>query len=61
VRLKYLFKGGTTVTPFSHPSFGGIGKLGLAGMHERARLLGGSLKVQSELGKGTQVVVEIPS
>ena len=38
-----------------------IGKLGLAGMHERARLLGGSLKVQSELGKGTQVVVEIPS
>ena len=38
----------------------GIGKLGLAGMQERTRLLGGSLKVQSELGRGTQVVVEAP-
>jgi len=38
----------------------GAGKLGVIGMHERARLLGGSLKVQSKLGKGTQVVAEIP-
>ena len=37
-----------------------IGKLGLAGMQERARLLGGSLKVESEPGKGTTVVVEAP-
>ena len=36
------------------------GKLGLAGMQERARLLGGSLKVESELGKGTRVTVEAP-
>ncbi len=34
-----------------------IGKLGLAGMDERARLLGGSLRVQSAPGKGTTVVV----
>ncbi|MGB2583080.1 MAG: PAS domain S-box protein [Dehalococcoidia bacterium] len=34
------------------------GKLGLAGMKERARLLGGSLKVESEPGKGTTVIVE---
>jgi len=36
------------------------GKLGLIGMHERARLLGGTLEIKSELGKGTQVVAELP-
>ncbi len=36
------------------------GKLGIAGMYERARLLGGSLRIQSELGKGTQVMAEVP-
>jgi len=36
------------------------GKLGLAGMQERARLLGGSLSVQSEPGKGTTIVVQVP-
>mgnify|MGYP001048093106 FL=1 len=37
-----------------------LGKLGLAGMQERARLLGGSLKVESDSGKGTKVIVEVP-
>lgn len=37
-----------------------IGKLGLNGMDERARLLGGSLRVQSEPGKGTMIMVEAP-
>jgi len=37
-----------------------IGKLGLAGMQERAKLLGGSLKVESEPGKGTTVTIEAP-
>ncbi len=36
------------------------GKLGLAGMQERARLLGGSAKVESEPGKGTTVTIEAP-
>lgn len=36
------------------------GKLGLAGIEERMRLLGGSLKVQSELGKGTTLIAEAP-
>lgn len=36
------------------------GKLGLAGMQERVQLLGGSLKLNSELGKGTTVFVEAP-
>ncbi len=37
-----------------------LGKLGLAGMQERARLLGGNLKIESELDKGTKVIVEVP-
>lgn len=37
------------------------GKLGLAGMQERAQLLGGTLAIDSEPGKGTSLIVEIPS
>lgn len=37
------------------------GKLGLIGMYERARLLGGTLAVQSEPGQGTIVRVGIPA
>jgi len=33
---------------------------GLTGMGERARLLGGELKVRSTPGKGTTVLFEIP-
>ena len=36
------------------------GKLGLAGMEERTRLLGGSMRIESEPGKGTTVMVEVP-
>ena len=36
------------------------GKLGLAGMQERAQLLGGTLKAQSEPAKGTRITVELP-
>lgn len=38
----------------------GAGMLGLAGMEERARLLGGVLWVQSKLGEGTTVTAELP-
>ena len=34
--------------------------LGIRGMRERAGLLGGALKIDSEIGKGTRTVVEIP-
>lgn len=37
-----------------------LGKLGLIGMQERAQLLGGTLAVQSNLGRGTAVVVDVP-
>ena len=36
------------------------GKMGLLGMHERAQLLSGTLHITSELGKGTQVEVDLP-
>lgn len=37
------------------------GRFGVMGMHERARLLRGTLNMKSDLGKGTQVVVQVPS
>ena len=36
-------------------------KLGLAGMQERAQLIGGKLAVQSQLGKGASIIVEMPA
>ncbi len=36
------------------------GKLGLAGMAERVRLLDGTVKIESQPGKGTRVMVEVP-
>ena len=36
------------------------GKLGLVGMRERARLLGGTLEVKSTPGEGTTLIVEVP-
>lgn len=36
------------------------GKLGLAGMQERAQLIRGSLRLQSKPGKGTTVTLEFP-
>jgi signal transduction histidine kinase len=37
------------------------GKLGLAGMQERASLIGGTLTVKSQPGKGTSVTIELPA
>ena len=36
------------------------GKLGLAGIQERVKLLGGKLKIQSESGCGTNLFVDVP-
>ena len=37
------------------------GKLGLAGMTERAQLIGGELEITSQIGKGTKVIVKAPA
>jgi hypothetical protein len=39
---------------------GNEGTLGLSAMSERARMLGSSLEVRSERGKGTRIIVNIP-
>ena len=36
------------------------GRFGLLGMRERARLLGGSLQIESEPGAGTRITAEVP-
>jgi two-component system sensor histidine kinase NreB len=35
-------------------------QIGLIGMRERAEGLGGSLTIETEIGKGTTIVVEVP-
>ena len=37
------------------------GKLGLTGMQERAQLIGGTLTVKSQTGKGSSITVEVPA
>ncbi|MFC2001189.1 sensor histidine kinase [Chloroflexota bacterium] len=37
------------------------GKLGLTGMQERTQLVGGTLKIQSEVGRGSSITVELPA
>jgi len=46
--------------PRSVAELANVGKLGLAGMEERARLVGGKLTLESEPGEGTTVTVEVP-
>ncbi len=41
--------------------FAGQGKLGLTGMAERVQLIGGELEVNSQEGKGTRIVVKVPT
>jgi PAS domain S-box-containing protein len=41
--------------------FASQGKLGLTGMMERVQLIGGKLEVSSEEGKGTTIVVRVPT
>jgi two-component system sensor kinase len=45
---------------FEPPADGARTSLGQSGMHERARLVGGRLTIESELGTGTTVMLEVP-
>ena len=51
---------GQGFTPEDVKARGGDGGFGLAGMKQRARILGGTLSVQSQPGDGTLVEVRIP-
>ena len=58
VRMNVIDNGCGFEVPEVPGDFAGNGKLGLIGMHERARL-DGSFSVQSQVGKGTTVTVEV--
>jgi len=59
VRLKIIDNGQGFEVPKLLSSFARRGKLGLMGMEERARLLNGSLRIESKVGRGTVVTVEM--
>lgn len=61
VRLAVADNGTGFALPDMLSDFAAKGQLGLLGMHERARSLGGMLSVHSEPGKGTVVTVDIPA
>ena len=42
------------------PAVARAGRHGVAGMRERAKLLGGSLRVESKSGRGTRIVARVP-
>jgi PAS domain S-box-containing protein len=46
--------------PGFDPETAGVGRLGLAGMRERATLLGGTLEVESAPGSGTTIYARLP-
>jgi two-component system, NarL family, sensor histidine kinase DegS len=48
------------IPPKKFASFVTKGKLGLAGMQERVKSLGGTFEVQSNLDEGTLLIIEIP-
>lgn len=60
VRLTVSDNGRGFELPSRMSDLAAAGKLGLMGMHERARLLGGVLTIESEVGKGTTVIADLP-
>ena len=61
VRLTVSDNGRGFELPGRMSDLAAAGKLGLMGMHERARLLGGVLTIQSEVGKGTTIIADLPA
>jgi ligand-binding sensor domain-containing protein/signal transduction histidine kinase len=51
---------GKGFTPADPGKNGGLGGQGLTNMQRRARALGGSLKIDSEIGRGTKVTLKVP-
>ncbi|MFC1949957.1 sensor histidine kinase, partial [Chloroflexota bacterium] len=59
VRITVSDNGQGFTPPKSMGDLAKEGKLGLAGMKERARLIGGIMTVRSQPGKGTDITVEV--
>ena len=60
IRIEITDDGKGFVPPASVADLPRYGMLGLAGMQERVRLIDGVLSVNSEPGKGTRIVAELP-
>ena len=60
VRVTVEDNGKGFVAPDQPVDLAASGKLGLIGMHERARILGGTLSLHSWPGEGTRVVAGVP-
>jgi len=58
-KMKVWDNGKGFLPPEEIKDFAIQGKLGLNGMRERSKLLGATLCIQSELGKGTTVILEV--
>ena len=58
VRVRISDNGKGFKLPEVLDEFASQGKLGLIGMRERVRLLGGDLSLVSKAGKGTDIIVE---
>jgi len=61
VQLTVQDNGRGFTPPLSAEDGAASGKLGLMGMRERARLLGGTLAIRSEPGRGATLVVNVPA
>ena len=59
-KLNIIDNGAGFKVPQMLGSFAYSGKLGLIGITERIRLLGGSVSIASEVGRGTKIIVEVP-
>ena len=61
VRVTISDNGKGFALPRQLSEFASQGKLGLTGMAERAQLVGGKLEVNSQEGKGTTIVIAVPT
>jgi signal transduction histidine kinase len=59
VRICITDNGNGFDLPANVGDFAKEGKLGLAGMEERARLVGATLSAESHRGKGTKIIIEM--
>ncbi len=60
VKMSVVDDGLGFVLPKDIRDLAGTGRLGLLGMVERSRLMGGELTIRSTPGKGSSVIVDIP-
>lgn len=59
-RLIITDNGKGFTAPLRLTDLSNMGKFGIIGMEERAELLNGTMTIQSEPGKGTSIIIEIP-